>query len=151
MINSPEYFKIDITVFIAANLVHLLCASIFLARIKKLEKIEYVLGIIIIALIIPTLAAAVLNFMNSREWWSYILPVPIILFFIVELVLDYILKLEFRNTNLLWPYLGIFYLGSMGMIGYSFLIGRVFGFVTLFTYFINLFASWYSYSKVGHG
>jgi hypothetical protein len=37
------------------------------------------------------------------------------------------------------------------MIGYSFLIGNAYGFVTLGTYFLGLFATWYSYAKVGHG
>ncbi len=44
--------------------------------------------------------------------------------------------------------LGLF---VVAMIGYSFLIGKTYGFVTLGTYFLGLFATWYSYSKVGHG
>jgi hypothetical protein len=34
---------------------------------------------------------------------------------------------------------------------YSFLINKIFGFITLAAYFLNLFAAWYSYNKVGLG
>jgi hypothetical protein len=61
------------------------------------------------------------------------------------------LKLDFRSTALLWPYLLVFYVALMGMIGYSFLIKKSFGYVTLCTYFLALLATWYSYAKVGHG
>ena len=39
----------------------------------------------------------------------------------------------------------------MAMVGYSFLIKKSFGYVTLCTYFLGLLATWYSYAKVGHG
>jgi len=70
---------------------------------------------------------------------------------VVELLLDYVLKLPFRKTWLLGPYLGIYYLAQFGMIGYAFLVGKAHGFVTLVTYFCSLFATWYSYSRVKHG
>ena len=82
---------------------------------------------------------------------TIVLPLLLILFFVVELMFDYILKLSFRKTKLLWPYLFLYYLALMAMIGYSFSIGKPFGFVTLGTYFLNLLATWRSYSKVGHG
>ena len=71
----------------------------------------------------------------------------------VELLLDYVLEIDFRRTHtrLLGPYLALFYLGQMGLIGYAFVVQPVYGFVTLATYFLNLLATWYSYSRVGHG
>jgi hypothetical protein len=39
----------------------------------------------------------------------------------------------------------------MGMIGYAFIVGKPFGFVTLATYFANLAATFYSFVRVGHG
>jgi len=75
----------------------------------------------------------------------------LILFLVIELLFDYILKLEFRKTALLWPYLTIFYVAEMAMIGYSFLIKKSYGFITLGTYLLSLLATWYSYAKVGHG
>ncbi|MBU7009941.1 MAG: hypothetical protein HXS46_04580 [Theionarchaea archaeon] len=89
--------------------------------------------------------------MGKREWWAIVLPSLLIVFLIVELILDYILKLDFRHTSLLWPYLLLYYVSLWGMIGYTFLIGTFYGGITLGTYFLNLLATWYSYSRVGHG
>jgi hypothetical protein len=76
-----------------------------------------------------------------------VLPLPLILHSIVELLLDYILKLDFRRTRLLGPYLVLFYLGQMGLIGYAFVVEPAYGFVTLATYFLCLGATRYAHAK----
>jgi hypothetical protein len=146
-----DFRAIDITIFIIANLVNLLLTGIFLSRSLGLKKAERVLGLISVSMILPIGAAVILNIQGRREWWTVSLPSILMLFLAIELLLDYILKLNFRKTRLLWPYLLLYYLALMAMIGYSFSIGKSFGFITLGTYFLNLFATWYSYSKVGHG
>lgn len=142
---------IDLTVFLAANIINILLVIIFISRPLKWEKTEYVSGLIMIILGIPLLIFITLNFISGREWWSYILPLFMIAFLIIELFFDYIYKLNFRGTKLLIPYLIFFYLGLFGMIGYAFLTKKIFGFITLTTYFMQLFATWYSFAKVGHG
>ncbi len=146
-----DFRIIDIAIFVIANLVNLLLMGIFLSRPKGLKKVEYVLGLFTVSMILPVSVAVILNILGKRDWWTLVLPLVLILFLAVELLFDYILKLNFRKTRLLWPYLFLYYLALMAMIGYSFLIGRPYGFVTLGTYFLSLFATWYSYSKVGHG
>ncbi len=146
-----DFRIIDIAIFVIANLVNLLLMGIFLSRPKGLKKVEYVLGLFTVSMILPVSVAVILNILGKRDWWTLVLPLVLILFLAVELLFDYILKLSFRKTRLLWPYLFLYYLALMAMIGYSFLIGRPYGFVTLGTYFLSLFATWYSYSKVGHG
>jgi len=151
MIERLDYRIIDIGIFLIANLIHLIMIVIFLCRTRKMERIEYFLGLILVSLGLPVLFAVILNISKKRDWWSFILPLILLLFLILEFVLDYILKSNFRNTTLLWPYLLIYYSALMGMIGYSFLVKKTYGFITLFTYFLHLIATWYSYSKVGHG
>ncbi len=143
-----DFRIIDIGIFVIANLINLLLIGIFLSRPKGLKKVEHVLGLFLVAMILPVGVAIVLNILGEREWWTIFLPMILILFLKIELFFDYILKLNFRKTRLLWPYLLLYYLA---MIGYTFLISKPFGFVTLGTYFLGLFATWYSYSKVGHG
>jgi len=142
---------VDVAVFVVANLVNVLMVGIFLSRPKGLKRVEYRLGLVQIALALPVGVAVIVNAVGRREWWFVVLPSLLLAFLIIELLFDYILKLEFRNTRLLWPYLLLYYLALMGMIGYCFQVGVVYGFITLATYFLNLFATWYSYSKVGHG
>jgi hypothetical protein len=151
MIDKIEFRIIDLAVFIIANLVNVLLIGIFLSRPRGLNKVEYILGLIMVCLILPLFLAALLNLLGKREWWTVVLPLLLILYLVIELLFDYILKLEFRNTALLWPYLLVFYVALMAMVGYSFLIKKSFGYVTLCTYFLSLLATWYSYAKVGHG
>jgi hypothetical protein len=146
-----DFRIIDTAIFIIANLVNLLLVGIFLSRPKGLKRVEYALGLIVVAMILPVGITVILNFQGKREWWTIVLPLILLSFLLIELLFDYILKLDFRKTKLLGPYLLVYYLALMSMIGYSFLIGKPYGFITLSTYFLNLFATWYSYSKVGHG
>jgi hypothetical protein len=69
----------------------------------------------------------------------------------LEILLDCICKIEFRNTRLLGPYLLMYYTSLFGMIGYPFQIGTTYGVITLVTYFIHQIATFYSYFRVGHG
>jgi hypothetical protein len=142
---------IDLAVFVIANVINLLLIGIFLSRPKGLKKFERICGLISVSMILPLAAAVVLNFLGKREWWAIVLPSIMILFLAVELLFDYIFKKDFRKTRWLWPYLLFYYTALMAMIGYSFLIGKTCGFVTLGTYFLNLLATWYSYANVGHG
>jgi len=151
MLGQSDFKSIDVGIFIIANVVNLLLIGIFVSRAKRMVNVEFVLGIAVVAMALPLIGAAIVNILSRREWWTIVLLLPMILYCILELVLDYVLKMEFRSTSLLWPYLTLFYVGLIGMVGYSFSVGKAYGFATLVTYFLNLFAAWYCYSKVGHG
>jgi hypothetical protein len=147
MNNFSGYPIIDFALFLIANLVNLLVTGVFMARGSGYERTEYVLGLAVVVMALPTMTIVVSNIIHQREWWTIVLPLPLILYCLVELLLDYVLKLDFRNTGLIWFYIPIFYLGLWGMIGYAFLIGRIYGFITLGTYFISLFATWYGHTR----
>lgn len=145
------YGMVDTALFLIANLVNILLIGIFLSRPWGLKRVERVLGLVSIALALALGFTVVMNALGGREWWTVVLPSLLAAFLIVELILDYILRLPFRSSRLLGPYLLLYYLSLMGMIGYAFLVSEAYGFITLATYFLNLLATWYSYSKVGHG
>ena len=151
MIAHVDFRTVDLVLCVIANLANLLMIGIFVSRPAGLDRVELVLGMVFVAMALPVGAAVVLNILGKREWWTIILPIPLILFCVVELLLDYILRLDFRNTALLWPYLMMFYLALVAMIGYAFGVGKSYGLITVGTYFLNLLATWYSYSRVGHG
>jgi CubicO group peptidase (beta-lactamase class C family) len=138
---------IDLVVVVAANLYNLLMTIIFFTRPKGWRRFEWVVGLIMVALALPLGAAVALNLLAGRAWWFVVLPLPLILHCVVELILDYILKLDFRRTRWLGPYLGLFYLGQMGLIGYAFVVQPIYGFVTLATYFLCLGATRYAHAK----
>lgn len=146
---SAEF--VDFMLFLVANLYNLLMVSIFLSRTRNLQKIEHDFGLAAVCLAIPLVAVLLYNSVTGRDLWLVGLPLPLIIFLGLEWCLDYLLKLDFRSTRWLGPYLLVYYLGLFGMIGYTFLVGKLYGFVTLATYFLNLFTSFYSYSRVRHG
>jgi hypothetical protein len=146
-----DFRIIDIGIFVIANVINLLLIGIFLSRPRGFKKAEHIMGLFVVAMILPVGLAIILNVSGKRAWWAVILPLILVLFLAVELLLDYILKLNFRKTRWLWPYLLLYYAAMMAMIGYGFMVGDVYGFVTLGTYFLGLFATWYSYARVGHG
>jgi hypothetical protein len=151
MTNLANFRIIDISVFIIANLTNLLLASMFLFRALGKQKVGSIFGWGAVALGIPLLAAAVFNGLGGRPWWAFILPGFLVLYDLVEYIVDHLIKSDFRHSRWLGPYLGLYYLALMGMVGYSFAVGKAFGFITLVTYFVNLAATAYSYACVGHG
>jgi hypothetical protein len=140
--------KLDLAVVVVANLFNLMVVGLMLARVAQ---IDYNLGIPLIAMALLLIAASSANIIWKREKWFYILPLILAVYILFEWYLDYVFKIEFRSTWLLGPYLLLFYAGQMGMIGYSFLVKKGYGVVTLVTYFISLGATAYSYMHVGHG
>jgi CubicO group peptidase (beta-lactamase class C family) len=138
---------IDLVVVVAANLYNLLMTIIFFTRPKGWRRFERVVGLIMVALALPLGAAVALNLLAGRAWWFVVLPLPLILHCVVELILDYLLKLDFRRTRWLGPYLALFYLGQMSLIGYAFAVEPIYGFVTLATYFLCLGATRYAHAK----
>ena len=127
---------IDALVIVIANAVNLLMVGIFLARLYGKERVERIIfGIPLLLLGVPLVGSVLENGILARAWWTIVLPLPLIGFLLVELALDYILKIEFRTTRLVGPYIGLYYVAFMLMVGYSFVAGGALGFITLGTYF----------------
>ena len=145
---------VDLGVFGIANLINVLLVVIFLTRARAGTRdtlVENIAGWITVAMALPLIAAIIVNIAAKRGAWLWILPLVTVIFLIVEFILDYALKIDFRSTGLLVPYLILYYLGQFAMVGYTFMIGKPYGFITLVTYFINLAATFYSYAQVRHG
>jgi len=141
-----ESRTVDVAVVGVANAINLLMAGLFLARAAGHARLETVLGAAVIAMAVPALGALYLNVSHAREWWTVALLVPVVAFCVIELVLDFMLQLPFRTTWMLWPYLALYYLAVLALIGYGFGVGRIFGFVTLGTYLLALGATWYAHT-----
>jgi hypothetical protein len=149
---NPHLFRIvDFAVFAIANAVNLLLVVMFLARARRAQAVEQGVGLVVVAMAVPLAAASILNALGHRAWWTWGLPLFMIVFCIVEYVVDYARKIKFRDTRAMKPYLLLFYLALMSMIGYAFLLGKIYGYVTLATYFLHMAATAHSYGKVKHG
>ncbi|MBI9046723.1 MAG: hypothetical protein JEZ06_19695 [Anaerolineaceae bacterium] len=150
MLKNMASKNVDLIMVIIANIINFIMVTIFISRPQGWERLETIVGLILISLIIPLSFIAIRNFQQRRDWWTFTLPMIMILFLILELLLDYILQLDFRQSWILGPYLLMYYLSEMMMIGYAFLCGKPQGAITLITYFMQLAASYYSYKMVGY-
>jgi hypothetical protein len=130
--------RIDLLVVYTANLINIIMALLFVVRLSNLPQIEDILGIVAIVMGFGLGYIAFINRRNKRDNWETYLLIPIFLFFIVELVLDYILKFDFRSTAWVGPYILFYYVGLWGLIGYAFRFDKKWGFLTLVTYFLNM-------------
>jgi hypothetical protein len=142
---------LDLVVVIIANLLNLILSLIFLNRVFGRAEGEHGLGYSTLIMAFPLAIIAIANLATRRGWAFWILPLMMVLFLAAEFVLDYWLKFNFRQTAWLGPYLLVYYLALFAMIGYAFLAGKQYGFITLITYFINLAATFFSYARIGHG
>lgn len=140
----------DLAVIAIANLFNIIMVVVFILRTMQTSHYQ-VVGIVWVVFIAALAVIIFLNIKTKRGRWFIIMPLLMGIFLIVELVLDYIVKYDFRSTSLIGPYLFLYYISILGMIGYSFLVEKKYGFITLITYFLSQFAALYSYMKVGHG
>lgn len=131
--------KTDFILFLAANLFNILTSIILFARPFSIVFAN--VSFLWVCFVVIVAAVLIYNFINRRQWWTITLPALFLIFLVTELLFDYILQLNFRQTVLLWPYLLSFYIGQFAMIGYSFAAFRRLGFVTLATYFLTLAAA----------
>jgi hypothetical protein len=135
---QTDYKKVDLIVVYLANLLNVIMTILFTARIFGLPQVEYLLGIVGMVMGFVLGYIAFLNKKNKRDKWEAYLLIPILLFFIVDLILDYVLTFEFRSTAIVGPYVLLYYVGLWGLIGYSFRFDKKWGFLTLATYFMNM-------------
>ncbi len=139
MLEEIEILKTkEILTVILANLFNLALAAIFLFRYYEMSRSEFYTGIAIITMGLPFLLILIINFSEGREWWSWALLILPVLYCLLELLLDYIIQIDFRSGPLLWLYIPVFYLALFSLIGLSFLISKTSGIFTLITYFIQL-------------
>jgi len=132
------YKKTDLIVAYIANFINVIMAVLFTARIFRLPPVEQTLGLVVMIMGFALGYIAFLNRKNRREKWEFYLLIPIFLFFIVDLFLDYLFPSDFRSTPIATPYVLLYYVGLWGLIGYSFRFDKKWGFLTLATYFLNM-------------
>jgi hypothetical protein len=142
---------LDICMVAGANLANLLVIGVFLGKLLRRKAFERGMGLGLIAVGAGLLVGAAFNLAGQRGWWLAALPLPFVLFCVVDYVLDYRLNSNFRATAWAIPYLVLFYAGLIGLVGYAFAVAKPAGFVTLATYFGALSISLVTYRRVGHG
>jgi len=133
-----------------ALLINLLSSVVFLFRINKLERAEFLAGLTMVFLILPLIILEISSFSYLRSGLFYIQINLMILFLIVEFILDYIIKSDFRKNRLKSIlYVMLFFSSTGGMIGVSSLAGIYWMYSAIVSYFIMAGLAFYQRSKTG--
>ncbi len=121
---------------------------IFLARYRGPEGLEHKIGYLVIACIIPLIIILINYLLIGKDLWILIYLIIIISFLIFEMILDYILKLNFRrNLKIVVPYTLFYYVAFWGLLAISFVIDLVFGFIVFSIFMLSVVVTIYTHKK----
>ncbi|UCH60399.1 MAG: hypothetical protein JSV61_02700 [Anaerolineales bacterium] len=136
----------DLVFVITATLFNLLIAAIFIAQKRQRPDLVRVFGILWLALGIPLLLVFIHYLGLGKELWLMIYFGLVLFYMLVELLLDYIFKFDFRSkpsTHI--PYIVLEYIALFGLIGISFAVNRTWGFIVSISFWILLGSLIYLY------
>ena len=107
-------YAIDVTVIL-----------IFIVRLMKRPALEHGLGLMLMIAAVPLVYLLAVASAFRRPALYYLQIGLMLAFLLVEFLLDYVLKIEFRNTRWMTiAYVMIFFSGTGGMIGVASQAGR---------------------------
>jgi len=127
---------------VVANVINIFLIFIFVERLSQKAKIEYWLGIIVILCIVPLFYLLITGIRIHRPFLYFIQTGLMIAYLVVEFMLDYVLKIEFRqNQWIVLPYIMLFFAGTGGMIGVASHAGKGWTIVTIIIFLVMLILS----------
>ncbi len=140
------------------DLVFLLCAvafnwlivGIFIATKQARPKWRQTFGVAFVLLGIPFTLVFVRYMLQGRSWQT-MLPFAVVLIYIaIELFLDYILKFDFRRQLITHiPYIVLEYLAMFSLIGISFSIDQLWGWIVSISFWTVMGSLIYLYRDKG--
>ena len=110
---------------ITACAIFIICILVFAARLKGKSRLEYWLGVLLLFTVMPLLILLIKPAPSANRALYSIQIGLMLLYLLTELILDYLIKSNFRKT--LWlaiVYTMLFFAGTGGMIGVASLAGR---------------------------
>jgi len=149
IVNSKQkdLHKLNNIIFIASAVIFNIGVSgVYLASKFDNDFFLQTFGLIVVLLSIPFTISLIIYIKKKAEK-KITISLAIILFYLfLEIVLDYILKIPFRDILALHiPYIIIFYAAAFSIIGVSFNINRKIGFIVLVTFWILIGCLIYTY------
>ena len=133
-----------------ATFILLTSSLIFVFRLLNLQKAEYWTGIAFMLSAIPIFYLVYASADFERPALYYIQLGLMIGFIIIELLLDYILKVDFRHTK--WmaiSYVMFFFASTGGMIGIATQAGKFWTIFSIILYLIMVALAFIQHAKTG--
>ena len=140
----------DLIGAITANVYMLLVIALLTARMVGRPELEHWIGLASFLVVIPLGYLFVTGLHANRPLIYFVWLGLMFLFLLVELTVDYILKLDFRSVQ--WavvPYVMLFFGATGGMIGLAAQAGRLWAGVTVLTFLIMAALAFIQRAKTG--
>jgi hypothetical protein len=143
--NKVNYFGTYIALIILIT-----CNLIFLFRLHGNLKIEYWLGVLFLLTSIPIVFLLLTANELQRPTIYYIQLGLMLAFIVVEFLLDYLFKVNFRNTRwMVITYATLFFAATGGMIGIASLSGKIYSIIATILFLIMTFLAFFQRVKTG--
>ena len=123
--------RLDLLGAVTALLILLSISLIFISRLLSIPKLGTWFGYVDLLMAAP-LIYLLINVRHQDRPVLYVIQINCMLvFLIVEALLDYILELDFRdNLSIMIPSVVLFFAGTGGMVGLAANAGRIWAIVT---------------------
>ncbi|HUU44765.1 MAG TPA: hypothetical protein VM118_03440 [Acidobacteriota bacterium] len=129
---------------------NLLVTALLWARVLGWRGVEHWLGLILIASTVPLAYLLTSALGNGRSVIYAAWLGLMILYLLVELVLDYILKFDFRQTRwMVIVYVTLFFGATGGMIGVASRAGRLWAILAVASWIVMAGTAFYQRWKTG--
>jgi hypothetical protein len=130
---------------------NLLIVGVFIATKKERPELRKVFGTAFVSLEIPFTIVFIHYLFQDHSLQTLILFGFVLLYIAVELLLDYILKIDFRQKSITHvPYIVLEYVALFSLIGISFSIDRVWGWVVSISFWAVMGSLIYLYWGKGN-
>jgi hypothetical protein len=142
-----NFYDLNNLLFITSAIIFNTSIScVYLASKYKNELLLQTFGLIVVLLIIPFTISLIIYIKKKAEKKIIISVIIILLYLVLEILFDYILKIPFRDILILHiPYILVFYAAAFSILGVSFDINRRMGLVVLTTFLILIGCLMYLY------
>jgi hypothetical protein len=135
----------DLVLVSAAVLFHLSIVGVYIAQKKGHDKLVRQFGSVTVLLGIPLLAVCGHYITSGEPSWKLISFGFIFLYLLVEFLLDFVFKIEFRKKPIPHTlYILLFYLAIIGFIRMSFAVNAYWGYAVSVAFWILLGALIYN-------
>jgi hypothetical protein len=137
----------DLIFVVSAVLFNLLIAGVFIAQKSGQEGAVRILGIIWLSLGIPlTVVFVKFLFSGEKETGIIVSYVFVLIYMLVEFLLDYVYKFDFRSKNVTHiPYILLEYVALFGVIMISFDIHPTWGWIVSICFWLLMGSLVYLY------
>ena len=138
----------DLMFMLSAIAFNLLIAAIFIAQKFGKEILVRTFGILWLWLLVPLAMVFVSYWRDGREKWILVSFGLVFLYMLVELLLDYVFKVDFRSKPITHvPYIILEYIALFCLIVIAFDIDQVWGWVISICFWILMGSLVYLYRE----